>query len=302
MTHSVDLRLLFVLTACLTGVLSLTLSRLPFFSTPSLSRKIQVAARGTSTATTTTWTSIAERYSRVAEEFGERFSRVVGIATPLVDRLRLAERQQTPREFRMRQAGLGASSAIAVASLAILTGGTMIVIGLAAGVGLLVAVGIYEEMLGQAVKKNRQSVNAELAQFGERLAMMCLAGSSASSALLRIGTAGDTALRRAVACAVEQTKNGMGLAEALKHETAMFNAPGLDRVIRLIAAQHETPNLAQLLQQQAALQRSEAHRQLIADLDKRSQTVWIPVTVATLVPGVIFLAVPFLSALQPLNN
>jgi type II secretory pathway component PulF len=183
-----------------------------------------------------------------------------------------------------------------------LTGGTLIVIGLAAGVGLLIAVGVYEEMLGQLVKKNRQSVNAELAQFCERLAMMCLAGSSASSALLRIGAAGDTALRRAVARAVERTKNGMGLADALKHETAMFNAPGLDRVIRLIAAQHETPNLAQLLQQQAALQRSEAHRQLIADLDKRSQAVWIPVTVATLVPGVIFLAIPFLSALQPLNN
>jgi tight adherence protein C len=33
-------------------------------------------------------------------------------------------------------------------------------------------------------------------------------------------------------------------------------------------------------------------------MERRSQQVWIPVTVATLVPGVIFLAVPFVEALR----
>ena len=37
---------------------------------------------------------------------------------------------------------------------------------------------------------------------------------------------------------------------------------------------------------------------LIETIERRGQQVWIPVTVATLVPGVIFLAVPFVEAMR----
>ena len=40
------------------------------------------------------------------------------------------------------------------------------------------------------------------------------------------------------------------------------------------------------------------HRELIETIERRGQQVWIPVTVAALVPGVIFLAVPFVEALR----
>jgi len=40
------------------------------------------------------------------------------------------------------------------------------------------------------------------------------------------------------------------------------------------------------------------HRRLIERLDRRGQQVWIPVTVATLVPGAIFLSIPFIEALR----
>ena len=33
-------------------------------------------------------------------------------------------------------------------------------------------------------------------------------------------------------------------------------------------------------------------------IERRSQQVWIPVTVATLLPGVLFLAVPFVEAMS----
>lgn len=41
---------------------------------------------------------------------------------------------------------------------------------------------------------------------------------------------------------------------------------------------------------------AEAHRELLADLERRSQQVWVPVTVATLLPGSLLLLVPFLDA------
>jgi hypothetical protein len=33
-------------------------------------------------------------------------------------------------------------------------------------------------------------------------------------------------------------------------------------------------------------------------MERRGQQVWIPVTVATLIPGVIFLSIPFIEALR----
>ena len=42
--------------------------------------------------------------------------------------------------------------------------------------------------------------------------------------------------------------------------------------------------------------------QLIETIERRGQQVWIPVTVAALVPGVIFLAVPFIDALRLFAN
>ena len=46
----------------------------------------------------------------------------------------------------------------------------------------------------------------------------------------------------------------------------------------------------------------EAHRDLLESIERRAQLVWIPVTVATLVPGLIFLAVPFMSAMAQVTG
>ena len=42
----------------------------------------------------------------------------------------------------------------------------------------------------------------------------------------------------------------------------------------------------------------EAHRRLIAHIERRNEQVWIPVTVAALVPGSVLLAIPFSDALS----
>ena len=44
--------------------------------------------------------------------------------------------------------------------------------------------------------------------------------------------------------------------------------------------------------------RRESQRRLLERIERRNEQVWIPVTVATLVPGVIFLAIPFVDALH----
>ena len=70
------------------------------------------------------------------------------------------------------------------------------------------------------------------------------------------------------------------------------------KLAQVLALHHRTPDLAALIQREVDAIRDELHRDLLAQLDRRSQQVWIPVTVAALVPGAIFLLVPFFDALR----
>ena len=60
----------------------------------------------------------------------------------------------------------------------------------------------------------------------------------------------------------------------------------------------EATDLDRLVDQEAATIRADAHRELLAELERRAQQVWVPVTVATLLPGSLLLLVPFLDALR----
>jgi hypothetical protein len=66
----------------------------------------------------------------------------------------------------------------------------------------------------------------------------------------------------------------------------------------LLVLERHGGDLSALVADEARSTRLELHRQTIADLERRAQLVWIPVTVATLLPGVIFLAIPFLEAMR----
>ena len=57
-------------------------------------------------------------------------------------------------------------------------------------------------------------------------------------------------------------------------------------------------DLGRLISEEARSIRKDTQRRLIETAERRAQQVWIPVTVAALVPGVIFLAVPFMEALR----
>ena len=74
--------------------------------------------------------------------------------------------------------------------------------------------------------------------------------------------------------------------------------PSVDRLVAVLALNREAADLGRLIADEARTDRAEVHRELIETIERRSQQVWIPVTVATLVPGVLFLAVPFIEAMR----
>jgi tight adherence protein C len=72
----------------------------------------------------------------------------------------------------------------------------------------------------------------------------------------------------------------------------------LDRLVPVLALNREASDLGRLISAEARGIRRDLHRRLVETMERRSQQVWIPVTVATLVPGVVFMAIPFTEALR----
>ena len=86
--------------------------------------------------------------------------------------------------------------------------------------------------------------------------------------------------------------------DALREWAALVDIPTARRLVTVLALDRETADLGRLIADEAAATRREAHRDLITVVERRNQQVWIPVTVAALVPGAILLAIPFMAAMQ----
>jgi len=60
----------------------------------------------------------------------------------------------------------------------------------------------------------------------------------------------------------------------------------------------DTSDLGRLISEEARSIRRDVQRELVETAERRGQQVWVPVTVAALLPGVLFLAIPFMAALD----
>ncbi len=98
-----------------------------------------------------------------------------------------------------------------------------------------------------------------------------------------------------------RVRQGRTEAEALREWAELADVDAVDRLVAVLALNREATDLGRLIAEEARKIRRDVHRELIETMEKRGQQVWIPVTVATLVPGVIFIAIPFTQALEALN-
>ena len=72
------------------------------------------------------------------------------------------------------------------------------------------------------------------------------------------------------------------------------------RLVSVLSLNREAGDLGRLVADEARSIRREVQRELIAQIERRAQQVWIPVTVATLVPGAVLLAIPVPRGAPPL--
>ena len=281
---------------------TLLLSQLRWFSRVSLADRLRPYAPGgmarTSTSGFLSVGTFREAIGPLARTVGERVAKVVGIAEDLEVRLARVHSPLDVTAFRVRQvghavAGLGLA---ALASLA-LSLPAPLALALLLG-GPVLAFLVQEQRLAVESKRWQERTFLELPVVAEQLALLLAAGWSLTSALNRLAMRGDGAVTADLQRVCRRIRHGVPEADALRDWAAVAKVDALDRLVPVLALNRDTGDLGRLVSEEARAIRRDAHRRLVEQVERRNQQVWIPVTVATLVPGVLFLAIPFVEALR----
>jgi tight adherence protein C len=200
--------------------------------------------------------------------------------------------------FRVRQvgwsvAGLGAGALLAVAIRPAPVVATAFLLG-----GAIVAFLVQEQRLARESQRWQRRTFLELPVVAEQLALLLSAGWSLTSALNRLSARHRGAVGQDLARVCARVRQGLSEADALREWARLVSVPAVERLVPVLALNRDTSDLGRLVSEEARAIRRDVHRELIEAAERRNQQVWIPVTVAALLPGALFLAVPFIQALN----
>jgi tight adherence protein C len=281
---------------------TLLLSQLRWFSRPPLVERLRPYSPGGMAAPdrggVLSVESFREVIGPVSRRVGEQVARLFGVSEELAVRL---ERVHSPLDvtaFRVRQVGWSVA-AVGVAALvsAAVRPAPAVAVLLLLGAPLLAFL-ILEQQMAAASERWQRRLFLELPVVSEQLAMLLSAGFSLGSALNRLAARGDGACAADLRRVTGRIRQGLSEIDALREWADVARVGALDRLVPVLALNREAGDLGRLISDEARNIRRDVQRELMATMERRGQQVWVPVTVATLVPGVIFLSIPFLEALS----
>lgn len=282
--------------------LALVFGELRWFRRRPLSERLRTYGHGSQITTGPARSSPAAVLMPLIDQALDSASSVLGIHDDLATRLARADGPDTAIEFRTRQVlhaliGLGA----AVAAAAAIRPGGVATVAAIVGAPLLWVL-LDEQHLSSRISHRSHVLQLELPVVAEQLGILIDAGSSLPSALSRVAQRGRGAAADDLRRVVLRIRRGASEAHALAEWAARTDLEAVRRLVAVLSLHREAGDLGRLISAEARAIRSDTHRELVERIERRSQLVWVPVTVATLVPGLLFLAVPFVSALTQVTG
>jgi hypothetical protein len=233
-----------------------------------------------------------------ARDVGARLSQLFGVSEELAVRLARIHSPLDVTAFRLRQLGwVVAALAAALLGLVAVRPPLPLAVLVVAGAPLLAFL-LVEQGLARRSTEWQRRIFLELPVVTEQLGMLLSAGYSLGGALGRLARRSEGAIAADLRRVVGRTRQGVPEHRALSEWAALAAVPAVDRLVAVLALDREASDLGRLLTDEARADRAEVHRELVEAIERRGQQVWIPVTVATLVPGVLLLAVPFVEAMR----
>jgi tight adherence protein C len=221
-----------------------------------------------------------------------------GVRDSVAVRMRRAHLSGDPSDFRLKQlawaaGALAASAAIVGVARPASAPAVMALIG-----APLLAVLVVEQSLVSASTTWKRRLVAELPVVCEQIGMLLSSGYSLSATLARLASRSDGAIARDLRRVLARMRTGIDEATALREWSDLAQVDGVRRLVAVLALNRETTDLGRLISDEARALRRDEQRRLIEQIERRSQLVWIPVTVAALVPGVLFISIPFISIMR----
>ena len=241
--------------------------------------------------------SFRELIAPLARLAGERLARLFRFGEELGIRLERIHAPVGVTGFRVRQVGWSVA-AFGAAVLAGIALDPPVPVAVAAVVSAPVAAfGVLEQQVARKSARWQQRIFSELPVVSEQLGMLMGAGWSLGAALARIAERGNGACARDLSRVQARIQQGLSEGDALREWADLAGVAELDRLVGVLALDRETADLSRLISEEARSIRREAQRRLVESIERRNQQVWVPVTAATLVPGVLLMGVPFVDAL-----
>lgn len=282
--------------------LTLALGELRWFGRPTLADRLRpfapASAPGSRAAGLLSVESLRDVIGPLAVELGRRGARLLGRGDDLAERLERVHATVTPTEVRVRQLGwaLGAfgGALFFALGLGVPTAAGLVMVSSAPVLAFLV---IEQQTIARSTAWQRR-VEQELPVVSEQLGMLLSSGYSLGAAIARLASRGRGACARDLGLVSARIRQGLSEIDALREWAARVDVDAVHRLVAILALHRTAGDLGSLISEEATAIRNDSHRRLVEVMERRSQQVWIPVTVATLVPGVLFLAVPFIQALR----
>ena len=281
----------------------LLLADLPGFRRVALAERIRTYLPGAGrprarSAAGLSITSFRDVVLPLLETTGDRLGHLLGISEELAIRLERTHSPMSVGELRMRELGNALAGLVVAAS-------TCAVVQPPAPIAVLFLLGapaltflVREHRIAQSSTEWQERLFTELPIVSEQLGMLIGAGYSLGAALNRLAARGSGACATDLRRVCGRVRQGIGEQAALEEWAELAQVPALDRLVAVLSLNREANDLSRLISEEARAIRRDAHRRLIEAIERRAQQVWIPVTVATLVPGVLFMVVPFVQAMR----
>lgn len=280
--------------------LSLLLAGIPALQQPTLADRLRPYTPGAPTAAARVFAarSFREVIGPLAAVVGSRIARAFGVHEELRVRLERVHSEEEPTAFRIRQASWAIGALLGATALALAFNIPTTISAIGIWTAPLLGFLVVEQQLAFRSEKWQRRLTLELPVVSEQLAMLLTAGFSLGGALTRMSARSDGAAAADFRRVLRRTRQGISEGEALDEWALLVKVPAVSRLAAVLRLHGEAADLGRLVSDEARACRDESHRTLLEAVERKSQQVWIPVTVAALLPGTIFLAVPFMSALR----
>lgn len=164
------------------------------------------------------------------------------------------------------------------------------------GIGWLADTTVKSSLARSNHRRRTQELNFALTPFLQQVRLQLTGGNSLQKALASAGNAGNQDIENLQ----NLLRSGMDIESGSKLWLDDFQAPGKQRLADVWGTKTTTSEMLTLIEDLLQWLNSEQRFYLNSEIERRNQLVWIPVTVAVLLPGMIFIAIPLEATLKTL--